>query len=40
MNLIIVRYLFKYVLIVFGIQYVFVLCDKPICPENHDTNKQ
>lgn len=40
MNLIIVKYLLIFVLIVFGIQTVFVNCDKPVCSENQDANKQ
>lgn len=40
MNLIIIKYLLRVVLIVFGVLTVFVLCDKPVCPGNHDTNKQ
>ncbi|XP_060870563.1 eukaryotic translation initiation factor 2-alpha kinase isoform X1 [Metopolophium dirhodum] len=40
MNLIIIKYLLKVVFIVFGIQTVFVLCDKPVCQGNHEVNKQ
>lgn len=40
MNLIIIKYLLKVVLIGFGIQTVFVLSDKPVCSKNHEANKQ
>lgn len=40
MNLIIIKYLLKVVFIVFGVQTVFVLCDKPVCSGNHEVNKQ
>lgn len=40
MNLIIIKYLLKVVLIVFGVQTVFVLCDKSVCRGNDEVNKQ
>lgn len=40
MNITIVKYLLKFVLIVVGIEIVFVLCDKPDCSKDHDANKQ
>jgi len=40
MNFIIIKYLLKVVFIVFGVQTVFVLCDKSVCPGNHEVNKQ
>ena len=40
MNLIIIKYLLKVVFIVFGVQTVFALSDKPVCPGDHEANKQ
>jgi len=40
MTLIIIKYLLNVLLIVFGVQIAFVLCDKPVCSGNHEANKQ